>query len=208
MSSPFNCERLYCSRRLLYKKLKDDHKEIRLLCVRGGEQNAPIVCSLRHASLKDDRSPSYETISYCWGDATVTATIEIDNVIVTVPISSAAAIRRTRLPDRDRVLWIDSVCINQQDLDERIQLVAMMGEVYSSSTGNLVYLGEGDAKTGLGVQSIKNLMAEIRLETDDFRSVEGTAFGTNDRRNIRRSIPTCELDSEALESFFALPWFR
>lgn len=64
-------------------------------------------------------SRSYETISYCWGDAKKLATITANGRALPVPISSFSALRRVRLIDSFRTVWIDAVCINQNDIDQR-----------------------------------------------------------------------------------------
>jgi hypothetical protein len=49
---------------------------------------------------------------------------------------------RLRQPDRARTLWIDAVCINQKDMDERAQQVELMGKVYLRTTNCNIWLGE------------------------------------------------------------------
>lgn len=192
----------------LFKPLNPDRKEVRLLCVLAGRHEDPIICTLHQAGLNDHRPPRYETISYCWGDADDQATIEINELILSVPTSSAAAIRRVRLPNDSRMVWIDAVCINQEDRVERAQQVSLMGDIYSSSIGNLVYLGEGDETTVLALHSIDSIMCEIIQETFDFQLKEGTPFDIYDPYVHTSAALTCAVDIAALSTFFNLPWFR
>lgn len=48
---------------------------------------------------------------------------------------------RFRLPDRVRLLWIDAVCINQHDQDEKSRQIPFMGQIYSGAFRVLVWLG-------------------------------------------------------------------
>ena len=52
-----------------------------------------------------------------------------------------------RLPHKSRVVWIDAICINQTDIEERSQQVEMMGLIYSKAVRNLIWLGEEDCDT-------------------------------------------------------------
>jgi hypothetical protein len=46
-----------------------------------------------------------------------------------------------REKDKNRTLWVDAICINQQDIRERGCQVEMMGDVYSKAARVLVWLG-------------------------------------------------------------------
>jgi hypothetical protein len=46
-----------------------------------------------------------------------------------------------RSPDTDRALWMDALCINQEDVIERNQQVYLMGSIYSQAREVLVWLG-------------------------------------------------------------------
>ena len=127
-----------------YAPLSNTGKSFRLLKVEPGTDSEPVRCSLHLSDLSIVLIPAYETISYCWGDATLRETLELDGQMVSVPASSVAAIRRVRLTKRYRVLWIDALCIDQGNIQERNQQVAMMTDVYTQSQGNLIYLGESD----------------------------------------------------------------
>ena len=39
-------------------------------------------------------------------------------------------------------LWVDAICINQQDDNERNQQVALMGQIYSVAQHTVIYLGQ------------------------------------------------------------------
>ena len=118
--------------------------------------------------MEGNDRPSYETISYYWGDSALKCQIEIGGHYMPVPQSTFAALRRVRLPDRPRTVWIDAVCIDQQNIEERGHQVALMRDVYSNSVGNLVYLGEADS-TNLGaLDSIQAIVHEIECDTNNY----------------------------------------
>ena len=72
---------------------------------------------LLHASL--DAEPHYDALSYMWGDLSVTRSIQLDDdneFQVTVNLENT--LRDLRLTDRSSILWVDAVCINQDDIEE------------------------------------------------------------------------------------------
>ncbi|KAF2821670.1 hypothetical protein CC86DRAFT_239357, partial [Ophiobolus disseminans] len=119
-------------------------QEIRLLVVAPGSPQDIVQCTLKQVSLLDQLPPEYETISYCWGAPKNPSFIELDGHEVPVPASSEAAVKRMRLMDRPRVLWIDAICIDQSSLEERSEQVTLMPIIYRSGKRNLVHLGDDD----------------------------------------------------------------
>jgi hypothetical protein len=63
------------------------------------------------------------------------------------------ALRYLRSPDVPRTLWVDSVCINQQGLEEKNAQVPMMQEIYARAEIVNVWLGpaRGDSSIGMNV---------------------------------------------------------
>jgi hypothetical protein len=69
---------------------------------------------------------------YCNGEATA------------IRLELARALRRLRFPNSTRILWIDAICINQDDKEERSYQVPLMGSIYSLARRVVVWLGPGD----------------------------------------------------------------
>ncbi|MCJ1263714.1 hypothetical protein MMC22_003584 [Lobaria immixta] len=89
----------------------------------------------------------YGALSYTWGQTTANIPITINNqhdFLVTENL--AAALRRLRRTVEPRWLWIDAICIDQNNKAERGQQVAMMGEIYKRANNVLIWLGEPDVK--------------------------------------------------------------
>ena len=108
-----------------------------------------------------------------------------------------------------RELWIDAVCIDQGNVDELAQQVSIMGDVYRMALDNLIYLGEDDCKVGRALLDFRNLLDEIRRETDGFRTFLDTVFDkdNHDWRHNDSALST-KIDPDALVSFYSRPWFR
>jgi len=92
---------------------------------------------------RQDPKTSYEIISYVWGDATERESILLDQVFVDVPRNTCHALRAISLGGGERIVWIDAVCINQKDTDERTAQVRQMSSIYRNGQHNLLYMGNG-----------------------------------------------------------------
>jgi hypothetical protein len=98
-------------------------------------------CELLHVSL--DNLPHYEALSYTWGSPTKTSFIQCDTFQVPLTANCASALRRLLDPSRSRLVWIDQICINQDDIPERNHQVTLMTSIYSLASRVVVWLGEG-----------------------------------------------------------------
>ncbi|PQE21359.1 Heterokaryon incompatibility 6 OR allele protein [Rutstroemia sp. NJR-2017a BBW] len=140
-------------------------KEIRILILEPSSTGHPIKCSTKVVSLLSE--PQYEALSYVWGDVSIRGIIVLDGCPFLVTKNLALALHHLRLPDKPRRLWVDAVCINQNDVKERNEQVAMMGEVYVHAKPVVIFLGEAyeDSDEVLGFISTVSEEAEITEET-------------------------------------------
>lgn len=132
---------------LQYTPLNPSKKQIRLLTLLPGEWDERIRCELYVASLQDQ--PKYEALSYTWGPQVDLVDIYVNDTPFPATPNLYAALRRLRdqirtaRDNRDsRTLWIDAICMNQQDTEEKTQQVLLMGEIYSQTANGLLWLGE------------------------------------------------------------------
>ena len=71
------------------------------------------------------------------------------------------ALRYLRKPDAERVLWIDRIAINQEDLKERAAQVGLMSEIYSSASEVPVWLGRADGATSKSFSTLMILLGRF-----------------------------------------------
>ncbi|KAH7012701.1 heterokaryon incompatibility, partial [Microdochium trichocladiopsis] len=84
----------------------------------------------------------YEALSYTWGATEgIQRAITVDNgkIQVTPNLHTALCHLRT---DKPRLLWIDALCINQNDQEEKAQQIALMGNIYRKAEQVVAFLGE------------------------------------------------------------------
>ena len=146
-------------------------REIRMLALNPGENEDPITCTLSHVSL--DAELEYEALSYTWDtDATAgtgqdTKMISCSGHEIFVRENLFAALRRLRCSDRPRSIWIDALCINQADVEEKNHQVALMGSIYSNVKEVVIWLGEEEADDALAFDTIILLERIFEDEPDE-----------------------------------------
>ncbi|KAH6693360.1 heterokaryon incompatibility protein-domain-containing protein [Leptodontidium sp. MPI-SDFR-AT-0119] len=112
---------------------------IRLAILQPGPRNASIRVKLGRSAFAD--RPKYEALSYTWGRADDLRAIELNGTRVEVRKNLALALVHLRHASEERVLWIDAICINQSDLEERNRQVELMAYIYARAKRVLVWLG-------------------------------------------------------------------
>lgn len=137
----------------LYRQLDQQNQEIRLLEVLPTLNNGHIECRLSSGCLA---TANYVVLSYRWG------TLAAEHEIV---INGQSFFVRKNLWDFLNVIreqpgmlfWIDALCINQNDLEERNQQVRIMGQIFQSAAMVLSWLGIANAD----VEQVFDLMTTV-----------------------------------------------
>ncbi|KAI0459249.1 heterokaryon incompatibility protein-domain-containing protein [Xylaria acuta] len=146
--------------------LSNNQTHIRLLELLPGRRDEPVKCSLAEVALNE--VPSYEALSYVWGDPNDTVIVLINNTIFYITKNLHLALLRIRDPKSNRTLWIDSICIEQTDLIEKKHQIALMGDIYRQATSVILWLGEpqdSDLRhSSLGSESASSPDPGISLE--------------------------------------------
>ncbi|CAJ2499618.1 Uu.00g024710.m01.CDS01 [Anthostomella pinea] len=121
-----------------YKKLRQG--EIRLLQILPGHYSDPVQCTLSTVSINEVEQQPYEALSYTWGAlAGMQWILVIDNDAsgrthhggLKVRWNCYNTLKRLRREDSSRTMWIDAICIDQDNLEERSQQVGFMSRIYS-----------------------------------------------------------------------------
>ncbi|KAK3706288.1 hypothetical protein LTR37_012803 [Vermiconidia calcicola] len=132
--------------------LTDASREIRLLRFDRMYQHKYdlIVADMTVFNLED--APPYGAISYTWGSPERSMSIEINGKMTHVSVGCWYALFQVRYRCRDDFdwsyapedFWIDALCIDQSNLDEKSHQVALMTEIYSRAERVLACTGYGD----------------------------------------------------------------
>ncbi|KAM0183793.1 hypothetical protein ACHAPF_000237 [Botrytis cinerea] len=141
----------------LYSSLPLVSNNIRLLRILPNEnEEADINCTLFVYPLHDSGRGThrYEALSYVWGDADNSCSICVNGHSLIVRANLHSALLRLRDPVLDRIIWIDAICINQEDLSERGHQVQLMAKIYSKASQVVVWLGEAADNSDLALEEI------------------------------------------------------
>ncbi|KAM0165377.1 hypothetical protein ACHAPC_010205 [Botrytis cinerea] len=141
----------------LYSSLPLVSNNIRLLRILPNEnEEADINCALFVYPLHDSGRGThrYEALSYVWGDADNSCSICVNGHSLIVRANLHSALLRLRDPVLDRIIWIDAICINQEDLNERGHQVQLMAKIYSKASQVVVWLGEAADNSDLALEEI------------------------------------------------------
>ncbi|UNI19424.1 hypothetical protein JDV02_005608 [Purpureocillium takamizusanense] len=154
----------------VYEPLSGPQQSIRV--VRIAPYNSfgrgPVVCQLEQTRWD---TCEYEALSYCWGKKNEHAIIRLGEEPFKVTKDLAAALAQLCLPDRARTLWIDAICINQSDPDERSVQVSMMGSIYRAAKRVLVWVGSARNDTKLAFTQLDRLAAAISATSDAVETI-------------------------------------
>lgn len=85
--------------------------------------------------------PPFEALSYTWGSNIVDSPLYVEAGNLPIRANLDAALRSLRLPNLARRLWVDAICINQDDVQERTRQVQYMRLIYKRATRVIVWLG-------------------------------------------------------------------
>ncbi|KAM6514257.1 hypothetical protein FALCPG4_015412 [Fusarium falciforme] len=125
----------------IYQPFKGKN-EVRLLVLAPGNEDEEVQCRLINVEL--NWRARYEALSYHWGDPNVTVPIKCEGQTVAVTTNLHSALVDLRDATEPRYLWVDAICINQDDLDEKAKQIKLMGLIYSRARRVLIYLGRAD----------------------------------------------------------------
>ncbi|CAJ2501031.1 Uu.00g038840.m01.CDS01 [Anthostomella pinea] len=190
-----------------YQPLDTAISGIRLLYLGPGKGTDPLLCTLKHASLQTQPKPQYQTISYVWGNPNQRGETVIESIAVSVPASSERVLRRLRSSETTLCLWIDAICINQDDLPERGQQVGMMAAIYKNSMGNIVHLGEDDHFMQAALKNLHDILEDMRAKTSNAKNLRDVLYGCGGIKPYTSDKLPIELDVEALSHLYSSPWF-
>ncbi|KAF4513126.1 hypothetical protein G6O67_000441 [Ophiocordyceps sinensis] len=133
-------------------------KEIRLVELLPATSSGRLAGRLRRAAI--DNTPPFVSVSHVWGDAMAEGRMHLESgcgnkevqisknleaLLLSLLCHDSSSLPQlwdngSRLP-----LWIDMVCINQTDIDEKTAQIALMRRIYSQATSALIWINEYDS---------------------------------------------------------------
>ncbi|KAK5209231.1 hypothetical protein LTR41_004766 [Exophiala xenobiotica] len=177
----------------MYQELNREEKDIRLILLLKGPARAPVTV------LHDGQTPDYNQQRFA-----CTANLEI-------------ALRAVRREDIDLWLWVDALCINQGDLEERAYQVSIMSEIFEKASGVVIWLGFTQEE--MIAASYIRALAHASKNVPEDANIDRSSRVAGDIPLIRKMLfdGTFSANGRTLErshvlqkisEFFDKPWFR
>lgn len=167
----------------LYKHSPITENQIRLLMVNPGETPDDIFVSLKTIAISDlKQSYEYEALSYHWGDGDAKYPIYVRDVFEAGKVKTMdevvllgmkrlyvkpnlyKALKALRRNDVEVILWVDAICIHQENEVEKKFQVAKMTYIYSMAERVCVWLGSGDERSDNAMSFISDILQLEKLQ--------------------------------------------
>lgn len=183
---------------------------------------------LRHVALED--APPFLALSYAWGCKPHVTPLICDGEVHLISSGLADALQRLRLLIDDvpgtvrdeqsdfgshdiptRLFWIDQICIDQSDPDDRSHQVKLMGQIYSRAIRTVAWLG-GDLslqQEQLAWSLIDKIYDASKPGDSDVSSVADISLDTySDEKHVAYGLPSWgDTAWDALNLLIGLRWF-
>ncbi|KAI6764093.1 hypothetical protein HG530_007882 [Fusarium avenaceum] len=162
-------------------KLMSNPYEIRVLEIKPGTGMEKLEGALHHCSVEfnhpalkyrtrwamsntDYTKPvCFTALSYTWGPPVFNGSIKCDGFVKKITKSLEAAIRQFRQPHESIMMWIDQICINQEDNEEKAQQIPLMSRIYSLATSTVIWLGEASTGSASALRLLEQIISRLQF---------------------------------------------
>jgi len=153
-------------------------RQFRLLVLNPGSGDDALSGTLSTVNL--DYAPSYDALSYEWGQPELICRIQInDDCMIHITQSLYHALRNLRhesSTQKKRNIWADGICINQLNTSEREQQVALMGTIYSNAIRVITYVGPEGDDSSAAIVFAEQVCRVVDLEMANLPPVKDTRW--------------------------------
>ncbi|TLD38148.1 hypothetical protein E2P81_ATG03823 [Venturia nashicola] len=146
--------------RFVHEALDTSQQQIRLLRLQAEEYEAPndltpklIDCEICHFNL--ETIPPYRAISYTWGDPDTTIVITVNKRQFHVRDNLWDFLDVARDEFQGQWLWIDALCIDQENVGERNHQVQLMKNIFSGAQAVVSWLGSAADESDIFMELVE-----------------------------------------------------
>jgi Heterokaryon incompatibility protein (HET) len=128
------------------------------------------------------------------------------NGTLSITANLAEALKYLRNSTAARLLWIDAICINQQDLEERGRQVRLMAKIYSRARRVILWVGPKSEDSDLAVDCISKIASRVgvRWQTTHLYPITDES----DWADHDVPLPLSDIEHSALFRFYSRSWFK
>ncbi|KAE8382672.1 heterokaryon incompatibility protein-domain-containing protein [Aspergillus bertholletiae] len=125
-----------------------------------------IECELFNYILPERsvRKHLYEALSYVWGSESKPCTIFLNGIAFPVTKNLYTALLHLRDPQLARTIWVDAICIDQDNDDEKSIQIPLMRAIYAQADRVIVWLGEAIEDGDNALKRIHRLAEDQSLQ--------------------------------------------
>lgn len=163
-----------------------------------GTSDEPLCGSLETHLVEE--APPYQALSYVWGVSTPYSYLIIEGHSLPITQNLTDALKSLRNQEGEILIWIDSVCINQADNEEKGHQVAIMSTIYHTAAQVVVWLG---AERYRSVDDLQALRYFVDCSAVD---IEAPWYGPRTRDGGKDSIVSQEM-VKGLQDILQRPWW-
>ena len=182
----------------------------RLMRLLNGTFSDPIRCDVFETPLHEIRDGvTYEALSYVWRSNEKNAIINVGGKSKCITQNLYDALCHLRHSDEDRILWVDAICIDQNNGIERNHQVKHMGDIYKEADKVIIWLGLFADDSDLLFEWMENLsdaMRSILINRNEWKSL--VQFWMDLRPDFWPGTLTKTRAEHGFESLLQRPWFR
>lgn len=205
-----------------YEELPGGQDHIRLLTILSDhtQPRDAIYCTLKTYAL--DKTPPYHALSYVWGTTSQSQAIICSEkeLKVTPSLHATLSVLRNNqmagstaedgsVIEATSPIWIDQICINQDDESERAQQVGIMKDIYQKASLVLINLGEiFDNALGTTVCNLVEQINEVCFSLKGERDNPHPYFPKDDLLRFWGLPARADESWPALGSTTSLPYFE
>ena len=181
----------------------------RILTLLPGGASSPLEVTLTVENVQVCNP--YDALSYVWGKEKSTNFLIRDGQPVQIQANLDAALRSLRLPNRPLRLWVDAICIDQENLSERSSQVQIMKLIYKHAKTVIIWLGpetegvSGAIRLALQLNEIRKRLKYIPNITLQRSPAMGYGLDPN---SVKEYIDPNSDEWRHLEALFMRDWWE
>lgn len=151
--------------------LPENRKCIRLLTIKAPDPSHPDGGPLEASmSVEDvDNGTSFAALSYVWGawsSKNPPHTILCEEYPIPITPNCFSALRHLRHQLDKFTVWVDAICIDQENEKEKLHQIPLMRDIYSRAKVSYMWLGKGNDKTDRAMSWLGMLVDPLEDRSD------------------------------------------
>ncbi|KAH8664372.1 heterokaryon incompatibility protein-domain-containing protein [Xylariales sp. PMI_506] len=191
-------------------------RDIRILRVEPGPIGSPVRCTLEHVPFESgsdgaEKSHRLICLSYVWGSPEPDGDIAVNGRPFTVKHNLLDALDKLRTHCGEftqHPVWVDAICINQSDVQEKSRQVLRMTDIYLHAEGVVAWLGLNVPEQDSSTLQFNFAMAIACWPSESEGLLEGEIQRSKAAVDDRKEITVSAESLVILKTFLDHPWFH